>query len=447
MDRIAFLQRVDLCSEMSPDTLERLADRLLESSFDKGERIVARGEPGESMFLLVQGEVRVPISDPDGNLLFEAHLVPGQFFGEMALLTGEPRSADVVAATDCHCLVFRKEEVDRLVQRHPEVAQILTRILGERLLKSGILRQVGKYRILDELGRGGMAIVYDAFHPGIERTVAIKMLSHELASRPLFRERFQNEARLIGRLRHPNIVEVYDTEQAYATFFIVMERIEGVSLEDMVEKEGPLPPAQVREILRQLCLALLEAHRNGVVHRDLKPANVLVTPEGVVKLMDFGLALDAREASLEHAEGAGTPMYMAPEQVTGSPVDARTDIYALGLVAYQMLVGSPPFEGTLFKVLQSQQYDLVPSPRDMQPGTPEDLDALVLRASQKIPEDRYQDCQEILDLLGESEELDLTEIRLATLSFLFSPSKAKLVEELVEEIKERVDGLSGIEIR
>ena len=452
MDIAAFLKQVPVFQGLTQESAQRLARETLDKHFPAGTLIVRRGTPGDCMYLLVRGKVQIPVFDQEGRQLFVAQLGPKQIFGEMALLTGETRNADVIAVTDCQCVVFPRDAVDRLIRRHADVAHFLTAILGERLVRSGTIRHVGKYRLLNEAGRGGMAIVYDGIHPSLERAVAIKMLSHRVAYRPQFRARFQNEAKIISRLRHPNIVEIYDTEDAYATFFIIMERLSGKSLDVLFESGKRFTFPQIRNILRQLASALQFAHNHGVVHRDIKPSNVVISPEGKVKLTDFGLAIDLDAGPDEPDEEipfSGVAAYMAPEQIAGDTVDARTDIYSLGIVAYQMLTGEPPFQGPVHEVRNLQRTASVPSPRAKDPRVPDDLEELVRIATAKAPEDRFQSCDQVLQQLTEVHEVETGPIGLAvkTVTFVYKPSLEATVSHILEDLQERVDDIEDLDMR
>lgn len=445
MDITSFLTEVEVFQNLGPRAAARVAERATEEFYQPGTTIIQRGTPGESMYVIVEGHALVPVLDEEGKEQFVAQLGPKQVFGEMALLTGEVRSADVIAATSCRCLVLRRDVVDELITQHTEVAQLLTAILGERLVKSGTIRQIGKYQLTGELGRGGMSIVYEGFHPVLERVVAIKMLSHQLAYRPTFRERFANEARLISRLRHPHIVDVYDTESAFATFFIVMERLRGMSLEATLETQGHLSPDRTRHILRELASALKEAHRHGVVHRDVKPSNIMIDTDGQVKLMDFGLAMDVGDRDdPETGKMSGTPLYMAPEQIRGAAIDGRTDIYALGVMAYELLTGKPPFLGKLHEVLDDHETKPIPSPRASVPDLPDDLEEFVRRAAAKAPEDRFQSCDELLSFLAPPKAQEKLAVK--TLTFVYDPAQEAAVDELITDCRKRAAHVGNLEV-
>ncbi|MBZ0113974.1 MAG: protein kinase [Thermoanaerobaculia bacterium] len=449
MEVAQFLRSVDVFASLSAAAATELAAKVEIVDYPAGTRILARDEPGDRMFVIVEGEVRIPILDENGKQRFLAHLESTQIFGEMALLTGRPRTADVIAVTPCRCLSLRKATVEALMSDLPEIARFLTAILGERLISIGGIQQVGKYRLAGELGRGKMSLVFEAVHPTLNRPVAIKMLSHELVYQPHFAERFRHEARTIAQLRHPNIVEVYDTEEAYATFFIVMERVAGIVLDEAIRRAGRLPPETARDILRQLTSALGAAHHRGIVHRDVKPSNVAFAYEGQVKLMDFGLAFSPEIALTEKLQedvaGVGTPCYMAPEQIRGTRIDGRCDIYSLGILAYEMLTGDPPFVGNMFHVLHQHLHGSVPSLREAVPDAPGDLVEFVARATARDAADRFADCEEAarcLDPAGGA--TSLASLGVQTLTLVYDPESREKAEALLDDCRRQAREIPGV---
>ena len=202
----------------------------------------------------------------------------------------------------------------------------------------------GRYQLGSLLGAGGMARVYVATDRVLERQVAVKVLSPSDAQDPLFVERFRREARAAARLNHPNIVAVFDSGSDADQPYLVMEYVPGQSLAQLLHRQGRLVPRQAVELAIQVCAALAAAHAQGLVHRDIKPANVLISPDGQVKVTDFGIVKASAATTLTGTGTVlGTPAYLSPEQAQGHPVDARSDLYGLGCVLYELVCGSPPF--------------------------------------------------------------------------------------------------------
>jgi eukaryotic-like serine/threonine-protein kinase len=260
-----------------------------------------------------------------------------------------------------------------------------------------------RYRLEARIGAGGMAEVYRGFDPVLNRTVAIKILNPQYARDANFVERFRREAQAAARLNHPNIVGVYDTGADGDTQFIVMEFIEGRTLADFLSGGRRPTPVQAAEISQKICSALAAAHAQGVIHRDIKPGNVMVTRDGTVKVMDFGIAriMAGPETAPQTSAVLGTASYLSPEQAQGAPVDARTDIYSLGTVLYEMLAGRPPFTGESPVAIAYKQVNETPVPPSRRNGdVPPRLDAVVMRALSKNPANRYQSAQEFSEDLG-----------------------------------------------
>src|SRR5262249_49452168 len=278
-------------------------------------------------------------------------------------------------------------------------------------------RQLGQYRLLEPLGQGGVGEVYLAEHRMLKRPCAVKLIRPEQAGNPKVLARFEREVQMTARLSHWNTVEIYDYGRTDdGTFYYVMEYLPGLSLEALLERHGPLPAERVVHLLRQVCQALREAHAVGLIHRDVKPGNVFVAQRGglydVVKLLDFGLVkpvAELRSARLTQ-EGAisGTPLFMSPEQARGlDDLDARSDIYSLGAVAYTMLSGRPPFERTnpLEVIVAHPRDEAVPPPRQ-RPDVPADLERVILRCLAKRPEDRFQDAESLEHALSQCAAAD-----------------------------------------
>jgi len=256
----------------------------------------------------------------------------------------------------------------------------------------------GRYTIIEELGRGGMGVVYKAEDTRLKRTVALKFLPSELTRVPDVRERFTREAQAAAALDHPNICTVYEFDQADETSFISMAYIEGQSLKKKIES-GPLELEEAMRIATQVAEGLQEAHKKGVVHRDIKSANIMVTDRGQVKIMDFGLAR-VTESTLVTQEGMtmGTVTYMSPEQARGEKVDHRTDIWSLGVVLYEMLTGKLPFRGEHEQAIVYAIRKDKPEPiTDIKHDIPVSIEQVVSKALEKDPDKRYQLVDELLD--------------------------------------------------
>ena len=266
-------------------------------------------------------------------------------------------------------------------------------------------RKLGNYEIVEELGRGGMAVVYRAYQPSLNRHVAIKVLAPQLSFDQQFVERFQREARAAAKLRHPNIVVIHDVARQQEIYYIVMEMLEGLTLKQLIEDKGSLSPERATRIVEQVASALDYAHEQGFVHRDIKPANIFVGKNDHTTLTDFGIAKAASETQHLTRTGMliGTPEYMSPEQAEGGTVDYRTDLYALGIVLYQMLAGRAPFQSTTpHATLHAVIYEPPPPLRQLRPGLSPAIESVVMRSINKQPAQRFQSGSEMAAALKAS---------------------------------------------
>jgi hypothetical protein len=251
--------------------------------------------------------------------------------------------------------------------------------------------KLGKYQIRTEIGRGGMGAVYKGYDPMLDRYIALKVLAPHLVWEKDFVERFLREARAAARLKHPNIVTIYDVGQEGGWYYYVMEYLEGQSLMESIQRQGALSPEKTITILRPLAGALDYAHHEGLVHRDIKPGNIILGKAGRVTLTDFGIARAAQQARLT-ATGAilGSPAYMSPEQAKGLSVDARSDQYSLAVVAYEMLSGQVPFQAdSTLSLMYKVVHEPPPPIRQVVPGLPAGVEAVLGQALAKKPGDRY----------------------------------------------------------
>ncbi len=271
----------------------------------------------------------------------------------------------------------------------------------------------GRYRIEARIGSGGMAEVYRGMDTVLNRTVAVKVLLPQFARDAGFVARFRREAQAAARLSHPNIVGVYDTGSDGDTQYIVMELIEGRTLAAFLGGGKKPTPTQSVELATRIAGALSAAHAQGIVHRDIKTANVMVTRSGELKVMDFGIARQQTDVTAPQTSAVlGTPTYLSPEQAQGLPVDARSDIYSLGVVLYEMLTGRPPFTGDSPVAIAYKQVNEAPvPPSQLNPDVSPRLDAVVMKALAKNPANRYQSAEEMtadLDRVRKGQEVEAT---------------------------------------
>jgi eukaryotic-like serine/threonine-protein kinase len=273
-------------------------------------------------------------------------------------------------------------------------------------------QKIGKYSIIERIGRGGMGYVYRAVDPFLKRDVALKTMLKDVSEDPDLRTRFVREAQSAGGLRHPNIVTIYDLgEDEEGCPFIAMEFLTGTDLEQIIKNKIDLLLPKKLDILIQTSIGLGYAHQNGIVHRDIKPANIRLLDNGDVKIMDFGIAKISASHFTRTGMIMGTPHYMAPEQIRGEKVDRRADIFSLGVVLYELLTFRKPFPGdnpttVLFKIIHSEPEPLT----DGQFVSPEGLEDVIRRALAKTQEERYQTCEELSDhllqVLGQIQDVD-----------------------------------------
>jgi serine/threonine-protein kinase len=316
---------------------------------------------------------------------------------------------------------WRKSESARVVLFSFDAMLLVTLALGSvygarmlsRLRREVVAaRQLGQYRLRRRIGAGGMGEVYLAEHQLLKRPCALKLIRQSRVADPSTLARFEREVQITATLSHPNTIEIFDygrTEDG--TYYYVMEYLPGMSLADLVERHGPLPPERAVYLLRQVCQALAEAHESGLIHRDIKPSNIFAAQRGgrhdVAKLLDFGLVLPAATAHVPHlsAEGqvVGTPQFMSPEQALGArELDERSDIYSLGAVAYCLLTGRPPFEAdTGMGVMIAHARDRLVPPSNRREGIPDDLERVVVRCLEKDPSDRFQDASSLDEALAD----------------------------------------------
>jgi hypothetical protein len=381
---------------VSPDALRELVSAAEDRTYAPGAPLVTQGDAGDGLLVLIEGTAHAWLRDQNGSHHIGS-FAPGDVVGEMALVTREPRSADVIADAPVRALLVPTAVFDRLAARHLELAMVLTQLVAERLGRGAHDGLGGKlvegFRIVECIGRGGMSVVYRARDEVSGKLVALKMMSYRLIYDSAALSRFQHEASLMQELEHDNITRLERLFRAFNTYFLVMELCDGMDLQRLIGVRGPLPERDVRAIVGQLASALEYIHRRGLVHRDLKPANVMITKLGDVKLTDFGIAASAAPFDdvtriADHGV-LGTPAYMAPEQLSGEEVDSRTDVYALGCLAYELLTGKRLFSATgVFALVREKLTTTLPGASEIAGGISSETHHFIERALRIDPDER-----------------------------------------------------------
>ncbi len=418
-----------------------------------GARFIAQGDEGDTFYIIQEGSCVVNV-EKDGSKHPITRLRTGDIVGEIALLTGEPRTASVDAETDMILWALTREEFDSVCTNYPDLLDFLTELVTHRFSTEKVTanRTIGKYLINEVIGRGGWSIVYRGIHTSLNMPVAVKMLKHDMAMNVEFAEKFHNEARIVALLNHENIVKVYDIEELFRTVFIIMEYLEGAPLDYILDRMPRLPMSKVLDILLQVCSGLSYAHEQGIVHQDIKPGNVFIQSDGRAKIVDFGLSCPTgtMDCSLP-----GTVYYMSPEQIVGESVDERTDIYSLGILVYEMISGQRPYpEDDLAELMDLHVREDVPDPRSLVPDLPDEISYFIKRATQRNPAARFKSTWEIIrdlqpfaDKIGVERRPHLGQRRKMMSLFLFYQEEQQLIlNRLVESFNRDVNSM-GIELK
>ncbi|HBD09309.1 MAG TPA: serine/threonine protein kinase [Syntrophobacteraceae bacterium] len=437
---LEFLLHTHMLDSIPEHALCHLLNCLNRKTLKAGERLFSQGDVGDALYIIQEGTCSVKLERGNDTCCLN-RLREGDIVGEMAVLTGEPRSAHVEAETDMKLWGLHGTEFHKIAHRCPDLRVFLTELVTQRFEAESFTgdRHIGKYLIKGKLGKGGWSIVYQGIHKTLNLPVAIKMLKHNMAMEESFLGRFRDEAKIIAQLNHRNIVRVYDIEELFQTVFIVMEYLDGQSLRHLLERLGRIPVARAVDLLTQICQGLAYAHGRGIIHQDIKPDNIFVGPDDHIKILDFGLACAPGSEDLNLA---GTIHYAAPEQIEGDPVDVRTDIYALGITAYELITGSRPYsEDDLNEMIAMRLGQDIPDPGKLLPDLPEELCRFITKAARRAPGDRYQNIGEaIAQLQPLSKELCRAEDRTTpektkamSVLFLYQDQHQLALKQLLDE--------------
>ena len=402
------LSGVKILQDLDVEIIRDIARHTQIEKFDKNAMVIKAGQMGSRIYFIFKGKVEVRIPDVHGEVKSRITLGKGEVVGEISLLINSTYSADIVALSKTTAFYLDKQHFKELIEKHRDFSDVMSQLMTSRMAQNGGINRVGKYELLSKLGEGSMATVFNAWDQELEREVAIKMLKYKLAYDDTFLDRFEQEAKTIASLNHPNIVNMFEVIDEFSTRFIVMEKLHGQDLSAILEQKGAFSVTQTREILFQVANALQYAHNHGeqgIVHRDIKPSNIVIDAYGNIKLTDFGIAgpPQDKEVNIE-----GSPSYLAPEIINGDMFDGRADIYALGVMAFHMLTNSLPFSaGTLGKLLKMQVNQKPPDIRIACPEIDEGLAGFIDSALSKDVDERISDWDEIRQILKPSSQFNL----------------------------------------
>ncbi|MCP4345693.1 MAG: protein kinase [Desulfobacterales bacterium] len=414
-----------------------------------GNRFITQGISGEETYIIQRGTC-LAVVEKNGEFHPVSHHGKGDIIGLKAVMTGEPRSAHIEAETDMELWVLHKSQLESISENDPELQEFLTEIVASQFDSKRPMaeRVIGKYIATDIIGRGGYSLVYKGVHADLNMPVAIKMMRHDLVMNSDFLTNFRNEAKIIAKLDHENIIRVFDIEERFRTVFIIMEHLEGESLKDLLSRLKTIHPMLAADYLFQVCSGLEYAHRQGVIHRDINALNIFVQPQDRLKLIDFGLA--CRLGTEDFLMGGALP-YLAPELFDGGPANERTDIYALGITAYEMLTGKNPYpdadSGELMKIRRTRD---IPDPAREVSGLPEELRRFIIKACCRNPEERYQNVSQVLEdirPLIRKDKPSFYEKRKITTLFLFHTDRhQQALNRLLEDFSANARKI-GVELK
>lgn len=425
-DRAVFLKNTELFSTAPDSVLKGIAAMLNPVDFAAGAVIFHEGDPGDALYIVESGTVTIK---REGGPPITRQL--GECIGEMALLDRAPRSSTVVADSDVRLLRLAEEDFRKILEESKEVALGVFRVLTGKLrqeamapitlgvdqsqtqaqpggpyanpsheLAAGQLF-AGRYRMEQRLGQGGMATVYKAVDQILNIPVAIKIMNR-ISEDERTLGRFKREVILARKVIHPNACRIYDMGEVNGVYYVSMEYVEGKTLTEIGATSKRSTLSEGIPIFRQVLSALEEIHRAGIIHRDLKPQNIMVDRHNRAIIMDFGIAISVEMEQRMTLEGqlVGTPHYMAPEQFGGDFIDHRVDLYAMGVMLFEVFTGKRPFEGTSTMAVITAHLNKPPGkPTAIAPEIPPSLEAIILKALEKDPANRFQSASEMLAAL------------------------------------------------
>ncbi|HCY87599.1 MAG TPA: serine/threonine protein kinase [Desulfobacteraceae bacterium] len=364
----------------------------------QGKRFVFQGRNMDAAYIIKTG-AGIVLVEKDGKLHPADHRCEGDLVNMSALFTGEPSMAHVEAETEIEAWVIKKDEFNRIPESDSDLWEFLTEVVADRFdsRRPTSYRTIGHYMTTRIIGRGGYSIVYKGVDLNSGKQVAIKMMRHHRVMDSDFLTKFKKEADILDRLTHDHIIRVHDMVERYRTLFIIMEYLEGESILEKLHDRGPIAHTQASAYLIQACTAIQYAYQQGVLHKDINPGNLMVDQEDHLKLVDFGLACPVHEDD-ELLDGAFP--YLAPELINGERASLKSEIYALGVTAYEMVTGQRPYlEDDPARFTRMRCEREIPEPRLSVPGLPEHLNRFIVKACRINPSQRFKDMEEALALL------------------------------------------------
>lgn len=390
-------------SQLTQTARRTVAECARRQSFSPGDCILTQGETADCLIIMLEGTAEIVIDDK-GTLRTIATAAPQSVIGEIGLITGEVRSASVIAQSQVHAAIISHRDVQQIVERFPRFSFVVYDLIADHIGKTDVDalcgKNLGPYTLDRRVGRGGMGVVYRAVERETGDVVALKMLRHDLTLDRQVAERFHREAAILRELRHPNIVCVRDEFFAYGTYFIAMDFCNGPTLSKFIEQLSPLSEGVVRQILGQLADALLHAHQAGIIHRDLKPSNIILEPNGMIRLIDLGLArsFQFRDTGISRfGDILGTPGYMSPEQLAGERGNDKSDLFAVGCIALELLTGQPAFRAkTITDIIDERNNWALPDRNEIRTELSDDLSHLLRDCLAAEPENRTLDLATIV---------------------------------------------------
>ncbi len=384
---------------LPPYTQNSILNHLDRTIIRKSERFICQGDTTDEAYIIQRGSC-ILLVEKNGDLHTVDHRGEGDILNMSALFTGEPVNFHIEAETDMDLWVLKKSIFEKIPKDDPDLYNFLTEIVADRFDSNRPIsdRTIGDYVATDIVGRGGYSIVYKGFNSSNNKPVAIKMLRHNMFMDSDFLNNFRNEAKIVARLYHDNIIKVFDINERFNTAFIIMEYLDGQSINDMIKQQKRIAPKAATQLLVQTCRAIDYAYHRGVLHKDINGENLMVIDQNKIKLLDFGLA------SFIHEEDDlldGTFSYLAPEVYEGEVASLQSDMYSLGITAFEMVVGNRPYsetDGAVFAKMRCEQE--IPDPKQMVPDLPDSLQQFIIKACRIDPKQRYADMGEAIhDLL------------------------------------------------